>query len=281
VHPAVVALPPEDKGFVLGALLARLAPETVAAQLGGAAGARCAEAVRALIAETKPVRAAALAALIALARAAVPAGLDRVHPGWVRERLERETTLVIRIATTGLSAGIRRVAADVLAARGENANAVAPAIEPAGVTELQRLVFAGLVPMAGPGAPVGATARGLLELPEAGLTNAIELRGAETLGRSLRGAPGAVIARAAAGVGEPLGRAVVAAAAQAGVPEERERARALVGRASAGAGSNAAWEIGARALAVDLADEGVSAMIAIAQRLPPDRGRRLLAAAET
>ncbi|HVV48305.1 MAG TPA: hypothetical protein VHO06_01480, partial [Polyangia bacterium] len=85
MHPAVAALPFAEKGLVLGALLARTPPEAFAARFPGAPGGRA--ALAALAAETRTARAAALAELLALVRAPVPAGLERAHPGWLRERL--------------------------------------------------------------------------------------------------------------------------------------------------------------------------------------------------
>src|SRR5439155_6834618 len=90
VHPAVAALSLEEKGLVLGAALARTAPAALEARVPGATGVRCAAALAALSDETRPARAAALAALTALVREPVPAGIEHIHPDWLRERLERE-----------------------------------------------------------------------------------------------------------------------------------------------------------------------------------------------
>jgi hypothetical protein len=284
VHPGVAGLSFEEKGLVLGAALARTPPAEVEARLPGPAGARCAAALAALSDEPRAARASALATLTALVRAAVPAGIERVHSGWLRERLDRESTAVIRAATAGLPDEVRRVAADLLRARDEDARRPAPRtdIGADGVTALQRAIFGGLVPLAGAGAPSTPMARELAALDAADLLRAIETRGAETLGRSLRGAPAGVVARAAASVSPTLAAVVLEASrAPAGDGESaaRDGARRLVASAGAAAPAEAVIAIGLLATAAALASEGAAAIMAIAQRLPPELGRRLLAAA--
>ena len=278
VHPAVAALSLEEKGFVLGAMLARTPPATLSARLAEPAASRCAAAAAALGAASKSERAAALAALLALVRAPVPAGVERLDPGWLGERLARESSDVVRAASAGLPEEVGRVAAAVLAERGETRAEGAPALAPGGVAELQRIVFGGFAPLAGPGAPSGPVARRLLALTPRALEEAIEVRGAEALGISLRGAPGDVVARAAAGVGDRLGGTVVRAAARAGTTEARDAARRLVA-AGGHEGRDTAWVLGCRAVAAELGAEGTSAVVAVAERLPPARSRRLLEAA--
>lgn len=269
---------------MLGAALARTAPAAVEARLPGPAGARCAAALAALGDEPRAARAAALAALAALVRAPVPGGIERVHPDWLRERLERESSAVVRAVAAGLPDDVRRIAAEVLRARGEEPPADEPRTDIGGdgVAALQRVVFGGLVPLAGTGAPTTPLARELAALSPAPLQRAIETRGAETLGRSLRGAPAAVVARAAASVSEPLAAIVLDAArgpAGDGDGDARESARRLVAAAGVPATGDAAAAIGLYATAAALNDEGGAAIQAVAQRLPPELGRRLLAAA--
>jgi hypothetical protein len=281
VFPAIVPLPLEEKGFVLFALLARVPPAAVAARLDETVGARCGAVVAALAEAPKADRAAAIAALLALVRAPVPAGIERIHPGWLRERLTREPSDIVRAVTAGLSSEIVRLGTELLAERGEGPGPDAPAraYAPAGVAELQRIVFAGFVPLAGPGAPSGPAARRLLALTVRALEEAIEMRGAETLGVSLRGAPGPIVAQAAAAIGDRLAGLVVRAAARDGTPGARDEARGLVASTGAHAPRETAWELGCRALGVDMRDEGPGAMVAVAERLAPARGRRLLDAA--
>jgi hypothetical protein len=278
VHPAVAALSPEEKGLVLGALLARMPAGQVAGRVAGAAAGRCAAAIEALGAAPKPERAAALAALLALVRAPVPAGVERIEPGWLRERLAREPSDVILAVTDGLPDEVRRVAAALLAERADRDGA--RTLTRGAAAELQRSVFAGFVPLAGPGAPSGPLARRLLALTPRALEEAIEARGAEALGVSLRGAPGEVVARAAAGLGDRLGSTVVRAAAREGTTEARDAARTLVAAAGVHQGRETAWALGCRALAAELGEEGASAVVAVAERLAPERGRSLLAAVE-
>jgi hypothetical protein len=281
VHPAVAALSLEEKGLVLGAALARTPPAVVEARMTGVAGARCGAALAALGQEDRAARAAVIAALTALVRAPVPAGIERIHPDWVRERLEREPSAVVRAVAAGLPGAVREVAGAVLRARGDDplpdreADAEAP-----GAVPLQRVTFAGLVPLAGPGGPATPLARELAALAPEALARAIAARGAETLGQSLRGAPAAVVARAAASVGDALAPVLLEAARAAGHAAARDRARALVAAAGVAAAGEGALAIGIRALAALLADEGEAAVMAVAQRLPIALGRRLLAAAE-
>ena len=283
MHPAVAALPLEEKGLVLGALLSRLPPEEVARRFDGPTGRRCRAALEALAGETRAGRAGALASLLALVRAPVPEGIEWVHPGWLRQRLAAEPSAVIRAVCEGLPAEVRRVADQMLRERGEDPDTSPPVLDPAGLGELRRAIFAALVPLTGPAIPPASAAQPLLGLSWAALDDAIELRGAQTLGRSLQGAQPAVIARAAAGLGRGLARAVLDAAAEGGtadgIAEAREAARRLVAATAAEQTGDAdrAWSLGARALAAELADEGTAAILAIAQRLPPERGRRWLA----
>jgi hypothetical protein len=276
VHPAVAALPLEEKGFVLATMLARTPADEARSRLGGEAGARCAAAVATLAGAPRAERASALAALIALVRAPVPAGLERIHPGWLRERFERESSAVIRAVVPGLPPEVTRVAEQVLEARGEAAGT--PERRATAEPQLQRIVFAALVPMTGPGAASGARARELLALGPEHLVAAIERAGAATLGASLRGSDGATVARAAAALGETLAAVVVEAAARQTTEATRARARDIVASVGRPAASEAAWELGARAVAAEL-DGDTAAIAAVAQRLPPERGRRLLQAA--
>jgi hypothetical protein len=276
----VAALPFAQKGLVLGALLARMPPETFAARFPGAAGRRGQAALESLGAGPRAARASTLAGLISLVRAPVPAGIARVHAGWLRERLVLESSAVIRAIQgaagdqDGLPVEVRRVAQGILTERGE-ASSEDIRISAAGTAELRRRVFAGLVPLAEPGAPVGPEAARLMPLSFAAVQEEIEARGAETLGVSLRGAPSPVVARAAASLGGRLAGTLLDAAAQTGPADTREAARRLVARVATERPVDLAAHLGARSLAVAVVD--TDALLAVAQRLPPALGRRLLA----
>ncbi|MES1207236.1 MAG: hypothetical protein ABUS79_14965 [Pseudomonadota bacterium] len=277
MHPAVAGLSIEEQGFVLGTMLARRSPAE-AARLEAGDDAPWRGALEGLLTEPRASRAAALAELIAVTQAPVPAGLARVHPGWLRDRFVPEPSAVIRAVADELPAEVRRVAAEVLGERGERAGSET-AWPAAAVTVLRRVVFGGLVPLAGPAAPASAEARALLDLSFAAVEEAVELRGAATLGASLRGAPAALVARAAAGLGGRLARALLEAAGRRGPPEERTEARLLVSAASGEVSPPLAMRLGLRALALALSREGMGGAQAVAQRLPPGLGRRLLALA--
>jgi len=268
---------------VLGALLARTPPAESAARVGGDAGARCGAALAALGEETRASRASAVVALTALVRAPVPAGLERIHRDWLRERLGRESSAVVRAIAGGLPDEVRAIAADLLRERGDEKPGAAGRAVPTGIAALQRGVFAGLVPMAGPGAPVTPIARELAALAPGDLVRAMETRGAEVLGRSLRGGPAAVVARAAASVGERLAPVLLEAARGPRGDDDtaaREDARRIVAAAGAPAAGDAAFAIGVHAVTAALHGEGDGALRAVAQRLPLEAGRRLLAAAK-
>ena len=285
MHPAVAALPFAEKGLVLGALLARMPPETFAARFPGAPGSRV--ALEALGAESRSARASTLAALISLVRAPVPAGVERIHPGWLRERLAPESSAVVRAVTEGLPPEVRRIGDQLLAERGDGRNVAVPpaaisstgssALSSAGAAELRRRLFAGLVPLGELGAPTGPVAGPLMALSFAALEEAIERRGAAILGLSLRGAEARVIARAAANLGGRLAEALLDAASGPGPVDARDNARRLVERVAAEKPVDLVAHLGGRDLAMALGPEGPDAAQAVAQRLPPPLGRRLLA----
>jgi hypothetical protein len=281
VHPAVVALSLDEKGFVLGATLAHLDAGAAAAQLGGDAGARCAAALGALAEEPKAVRVGSIAELIALVRAPVPAGIELVHEGWLRARLVHQTAATIRAVTAPLPDPIRAIAEEILRARGDEPDDPDLLCDADGLADLQRAVFGGLVPLTGPGGPRGM-ARELVMLAPAALDETIARHGAEVMGASLRGAPAAVLARAAAALDDRLAPSLLDAAARTGTPAERDEARAAVAEAGGGTSPtaihDACFNLGLPRVARLLADDE-GAVLAVAQRLAPETGRRLLDAA--
>jgi hypothetical protein len=151
VRPELTKLSLDEKGFVLGAALARSAPAEVVARLGGESGARCAAALEMLAGESRAGRAATLAELIAICRNPVPAGLTRARPDWIRGRLAPQTTLTIRAVLGALApealTAVRPVALAVLRERAEEAALSGPApCGSAGAAELCRAVFGGDAP---------------------------------------------------------------------------------------------------------------------------------------
>jgi hypothetical protein len=261
VIPEVEGLAADERGFVLG--LARAGGIGASARLVGTASDRCAAAIAAL--GRLPVGVEALAVEVA---ALLPAGLSRVHPGWLRRVLEGETGAVLRGVVRDAPDEVYRVAEELLASRGERLSR--PLTGPL-VADLQRAVFAPLAPQP-PGPP---RARALCDLTFAGLLDEIDRRGAEAVGQAVAGAPDAVVARAAAGAGERWARTVIAAAKRPGTADDRAAARALVASAS---GRDAVRAVGLVAVAREIALEGAGALAAVAQRLPPSVGDALLAA---
>jgi hypothetical protein len=265
VIPEVEGLAADERGLVLG--LTRGGGGETSARLAGVGAERCVAAVAALGRLTLEARRAGEAELAAEIAAPLPAGLSRVHPGWLRRVLEGETGQVVRAVVRDAPAEVRRVAEEILAGRSEGAGQ--PLTGPL-VAELQRAVFASLAPQP-PGPP---RARALCELPVESLLDEIDRRGAEAVGLAVAGAPDAVVARAAAGAGERWARAVIAAAKRPAAPEDRAVARALVASA---AGRDAVRAVGLLAVAREIAVEGAGALTAVAQRLPPAVGDALLA----
>jgi hypothetical protein len=215
MHPAVAALSLDEKGFVLGAALARTPAADVAARLTGGAGARCAAALAALAEGSRAARAAEIAALAALVRAPVPAGIERIHPDWLRERFQRESSAVVRAVAAGLPEEVRRIAADLLRARGDAASRE-PGAGAAAVAALQRIVFAGLVPLAGAGAPATPIARELSAVDFADVARAAVARGARVLAQALAAEGEAALQAVAQRLPRALGLALLAAANERG-----------------------------------------------------------------
>jgi hypothetical protein len=280
VIPAVEALAADEQGALLGLILGG-AGAPAAVRLGGRAGGRCAGALEAYAELSEAEAAAARATLVASLEAPVPAGVEQVHPGWLRRVLEGEPGAIIRAVTRGLPAEVGRVAEEILRGRGDDARAASPVPEGPALADLRRSLFAALAPM-----PTDATAgamplaRALCARGPTALVDELDRRGAVTLGLALAGAPDAVVARAAAGVGEPLARVVMASAKGGADAEARALARALVAAVPATeAARGAARAVGLRVVAGELADEGGAALAAVAQRLPPVVGDALLAVA--
>jgi hypothetical protein len=276
VHPALTALSPAERGFVLGAARAGAGAEETARRLAEPAGGRCRAALQALAAAAEPARAAALDQIVAELHAPFPAGLEQLHPGWIRRALEGESSVVVRAIAARLPAGAREVAAEILAGRDEDPDQPPPSFRPDALDALMRVIFGGVSPIAA--APDRPGGRG--EPHPAALIEALERRGAIALGHSLAGAPRAVVARAAVGIGEPWARVVVDAASQAITPGARAAARSLVAAVTAAevARLGAARAIGVRATAAELAGADEAERLAAAQRLPPALGDALLAA---
>jgi hypothetical protein len=243
-------------------------------------GTACRSALAALSAMDRADRARAIAGLLHRARAAVPDGIECVHPGWLRAVLESEATPVLRAITGGLPPEVEAVAREIVVARGEGSGTdVAAVIPDETLAELRRAAFASLVPMprAADAERAGAPAwMRLALLPVPALHAEIERRGAATLGTSLAGAPSAVVARAAAAGGSALAATVLEAARRSASAEAREHARALVASAAARAAEAdvaSTTMLGLLTLAGELTSEAAQV---IAQRLVPRLGRILV-----
>jgi hypothetical protein len=279
VIEAVESLATDERGFVLG-VLASGGEAGAAGHLAAPGRDRCAAALAALARLPEEGRASERAALGSALAAAVPEGLEEVHPGWIRRALEGETSDLVRAVARGLPPAARGVAAELLAARGETFDAASAIPEGPALADVRRGLLAGLAPMpraSGPGLPI---ARALCALQSGALIAELDGRGAAALGLALAGAPADVVARAAAAAGETHAPAVLAGARRAATDDARAEARALVASVAGSASSrDAVRAVGVRAVARDVAPEGVAALAAVAQRLPPSVGAALLACA--
>jgi hypothetical protein len=276
-----------ERGFVLGLALAG-APPAAGARLGDGRGEACRRALEGLASAPAEARAQAVAELAAEVRDPFPPGIDRVHPGWIRRLLEGEATAVVRAVAAGAPPAVARVADEILAGRDDGDGHAGAPLRPPAVEELRRFLLGDLGVVPEPGDGAGPAAQSLLALAPAALLDAVDRRGAALLGLSLHGAPPALVARAAAGVGEPLGSELVAATRGPVAPEERQAARVLAARVGPNQSAlGAVRAIGLRAVAREIAAEGggpeasfdaiFDAILAVAQRLPPAVGDALLA----
>jgi hypothetical protein len=179
----------------------------------------------------------------------------------------------------GLSEDERGAVMGLLGGGAEPAVAAAAAVRlagPVGARCLEAVRELALLPGAGHQAWMAALA-GAAEAEGPSLDE-LRIRGARLVGQALLGAPADVVARAAAGVGEPLARVVLAAAVTTASAPERDQARALVAAVPADeARAGLALAVGLRALARELAARSPAARAAAAQRLPPEAAAVVLA----
>jgi hypothetical protein len=279
VIPVVEALGADERGAVLGLLVGGSVGDgfPAAGRLAGPSGARCRAALEAWTGAGPAQAAAGREALAAEVAAPLPAGLDRVHPGWLRRALEREPSVLVRAVARGLPPEVARVADELLRARGESGRGASAIPDGPRLDFLRRALFSFLAPMPSPDGPGLPVARGLCALSGAALLDEIQQRGAAMLGLARGGAPGVVVARAAAGVGGPLARVLVEAARSGAGAASRDEARRMVAAVSADElVGGPARAVGLRAVADALAAEGTASVAAVAQRLPPALGDTLI-----
>jgi hypothetical protein len=236
----------------------------------------CAGALAALMALPPAQRVAHAARLAGEVCSPIPEGVERIHAGWLRPLFSEEASAVIDAVSDGLPGAVREVAGLVIGGREDGALPAArhggagapravterPLLQDAGVVNaLRHVIFARLAPV-----PAGTPVVTMESLAR---------DGAEVLGTSLQGAPRVVIARAAAGVGEPWAAVLIEAAQRA--TDGRAEARALVaGLGAEQGGLNAVTAIGLAAWRARLRHESDDRVLAVAQQLPPALGRLLI-----
>lgn len=270
-------LTPEERGFVLGAGLLGEGSD-LGAMFSGPAGGRVAAVLAALEALPREERAAALGRIAGDTMFRVPVEIAQVHPSWIEAAFEAEPSDIVLGLLAGLPQDLREIGWTVVRRRHESADVLVPAaIDPEVLPEVQRFVLDGALSLLGEGAGPSAVALAGLPLPK--LVESLARRGAETLGRSLLGAPGPVLARAMASVGFRWADVVAGAAAQMIEPAARDQARRLIAAAAdvqASLPEERLQEVGALSLHGELAAEGEASVRLVAGRLPMALGARVL-----
>jgi len=253
VDDAMGDLPPDERGLVLGLVLAGTPSCALQRLVGDATSCRNAlDAMRALPRET---RVALLAGEAESLPAWDPKALAEVDPTWFREALAQEPDWVKAAVVQALPPPIRACVSRALGGMD-----CEPAPLASGVASgLCRTLLGAVERLATGGVPPAPDLAG---------------RGARLLGASLSGAPPSVLARAMASVGEPWAAEIAMAARQAD-QHARDEARALVARARP-QGTTALDRL--EGLAIESLRSELPPRIAgaLAVRLPAAQGRRLL-----
>ncbi len=271
---------PEERGFLLGAALLGRGGD-VADHLGEPARTRCIDAISKMDGLDQDARALAVADLGRSLAARIPVGLDDLDASWLAEALGGEPSDLVLAVVAGMSAAVSEVGRGICRARGDDPDALPPAVvSPEALADLRRLIFGPLeVLVDGVAGPLGGA---LCRLTTAALLLEVAQRGARVVGLSLAGAPTGVVARAVVAAGSEVGKHISQAAAERPTVEERDEARRQVAVAAADE-TLSSHEVRIRALGLAvlrpaLTAEGFESLACVAGRLPVALGRRLLAA---
>lgn len=216
----------------------------------------CSKAWRLLNAMDEPARARKVAAWLAEAGRAVPAGLECLHPSW-RQEVLADGRPEMRAAIESVEPGAGSVSGELR-------------------REIARLAFRRLSPLLVSSA--GPLAQRLCGLGFEELLAEITRMGARTVGRSLAGAAKGLRARAMASAGEPWAGAIGAGASEDVSPDERAVAVACASTAVAGkahAPAERLLAIGLAAMKAQLQAEHPCSTFRVAGRLPAPLGRAL------
>ncbi len=266
---ALQGLGSQERGLLFG--LDRLgASEAGLEVLDEATRAVCAPAWQAWCDASPEEREAARRACAAEIAAPWPAGMEALHPSWIREALLREPADLVPALLAGLPESVIQGAALAQLAVDE-------AIDPERLLDLQRSAFGVLEPLCGQRG--GPLAQELARLEADELLHTVMRWGAWALGRSLFGAEPAIRARALAAVGEPWAAEIAAASVRPLSEAERGRARVLASRAvgpEARTPEERLQAVGLAALYDALSHEGPESVWQVAGRLPAALGRTWL-----
>ena len=285
-----------ERGFVLGLLLgAENEPGAMAANLAEPAATRCREAVQAIAELPRTERVRWIGLLAREALAPLPTGIEDVAEDILCQTLAFESPSTIRAVAEKGPPTVQQAAAAVLRHLSRTATDAGDLDGPDvlaadAVADIQRAVMTRIMPV--PRVAKGASARRLgrklatLRLPD--LLAELAVAGAELLGVSLRGADDITLKRAIDRAGATWSERILGAARTnthaASVEADkalRARARALASTTTPGDHPQRTLErLGARNLGDRLGREDPDLVVSVAQRLPPDLRRELLAAAQ-
>jgi hypothetical protein len=277
LDPALAALSPTERAFVLGSTVLGLGPEGPGV-LAPPSGERCAAALKTLARVPREQKAARIAQLARELGAPFPPAVEVVHPSWLPKALAAEPTDFLPALVVGAPPAVRQAVGEVMQARQGESEAANPAsLSPELAAELRRVVFASLRHVfATTSGPLAA----VLERSGPGLLDEVRRLGARSLGASLVGSPFEVIARAMAVVGSNYATDLRQAAENA--DDVRRRAGEGDVKAAAADPVTSAEErlerIGFQAVLRMARGEGEEVKRALALRMPRNLGKQLLAA---
>jgi hypothetical protein len=278
LDPALAALDPTERAFVLGSTVLGLGAE-VARALAAPSSERCAAALSTLARVPRDQKAARIGQLARELGAPFPPAVDMVHPSWLPKALAAEPSDFLPALAQGGPPAVRQSVGEVMQARQAEGEAVTPAnLHPELAAELRRVVFATLRHVF---ATTDGPLAGLLERSGAHALGEIRRLGARSLGASLAGSPTEVLARAMAVVGSAYAADLRHAAERGDDPGRR----AAEGDVKAAAGDPATTpeerleHIGYQALLRLARHESEEVRRAVALRMPRHLGKQLLAAA--
>lgn len=265
---------PEECGLLWALFHAGL-DERVLGQLEKNSRDRCQAGYRALAELPAEEREAELATWQSEACAACPPGLDRLHPSWIKEAIRHEPLVLIRPFLQGLPTSVQCHVDAYFAQEAEESGTSSelPGLDPRRGREILRFLLNPLEAFLSDA--IGPLASELRALAFDQLILRIMHHGAETVGRSLSGAPLAIRAKAMAALGKPWAALVGEHSSEKLSADERTAALNHTMAAipsSATSAEDRLFHIGLSVLKEPLFKEGVESLFSVAGRLPHSLG---------